>query len=375
MKANISRWFILLLALVCVAQAVSAFEVIKEDIKADGASLESGQNLEPGQEVNARYIISYRMATTGSNYMNDETFEFSTGLEKPYWIFKILPEGRDDTTALPTRGGRYQSLGEFELGYSGEVKLDVQLVGTVPTTSSGKLEVFKLEHFLDKSVEDEYHRTLDVVTSAQVQGSLSAQQQRLKDLKANMDEKSAQGVDISAVQTEYNAASQALASAAAAGPAEAAGYISTATKALDKAEVLLDKAWAEKEVSNAGAAIETLDEMITYFVEERSMKSDAQVVAIITKRESAVQFYTQAQDSLNAANYSQARSKASDALSKANDALADANALKEKIGEGFNLGNLLGGNLLLYIGIGIVIILGIVGVVLYRRKTRWDELG
>lgn len=146
MKANISRWFILLLALVCVAQAASAFEVIKEDIKADGASLESGQNLEPGQEVNARYIISYRMATTGSNYMNDETFEFSTGLEKPYWIFKILPEGRDDTTALPTRGGRYQSLGEFELGYSGEVKLDVQLVGTVPTTSSGKLEVFKLEH-------------------------------------------------------------------------------------------------------------------------------------------------------------------------------------------------------------------------------------
>ena len=104
METGINRWIILMLALLCAVQVASAFEVIKEDIKADGASLESGQNLEPGQEVNARYIISYRMATTGSNYMNDETFEFSTGLEKPYWIFKILPEGRDDTTDPPQQG-------------------------------------------------------------------------------------------------------------------------------------------------------------------------------------------------------------------------------------------------------------------------------
>ena len=47
METGINRWIILMLALVCVAQAASAFEVIKEDIKADGASLESGQNLEP----------------------------------------------------------------------------------------------------------------------------------------------------------------------------------------------------------------------------------------------------------------------------------------------------------------------------------------
>ncbi len=364
MKTSISRWVILLLALVCVVQAASAFEVTKEEITPESAILE------PGQNVNARYVISYKMITTDPSYMDDEKFEFSTGLQNSAWDFKIRREGYPDIV-IPTRGGTYQTLLEFEVGYSGEVQLDVQLRGTVPTTSTGKLEVVKIEHFRDKTVEDEYRMTRDVVTSAQVQGSLSAQQQRLKDLKANMDEKSAQGVDISAVQTEYNAASQALASAAAAGPAEAAGYISTATKALDKAEVLLDKAWAEKEVSNAGAAIESLDGMITYFVENRSMGTDPQVIAIMTKRESAVQFYSQAQDNLNAENYPLARSKAADGLSKANEALADATALRERIGEGFGLG----GDLLLYIGIGIVIILGIVGVVLYRRKTRWDELG
>jgi hypothetical protein len=66
-----------------------------------------------------------------------------------------------------------------------------------------------------------------------------------------------------------------------------------------------------------------------------------------------------------------ARSKATDGLNKANEALADATALREKIGEGFSLS----GNLLLYIGIGAVVVLIVVGVVLLRKRKRWDELG
>jgi len=364
MKANISRWFILLLALVCVAQAASAFEVTREEIKPESGALE------PGQSVNAHYVISYKMASTGSTYMDDEKFELSTGLQKPAWDFKIRREGYPDI-AFPTRGGPYQTLLEFEIGYSGEVELDVQLRGTVPTTSAGRLEVVKIEHYRDKTVEDEYRMTRDVVTAAQIGGSLAAQQQRLKDLKADIDEKSAQGVDVAAAQAEYNAASQALTSAASAGPSQAASYIATAKIDIDEAIALLDKAWAEKAVADTGAAIESLDGMITYFVENRSMSADPQVVAIMTKRESAVQFYSQAQDNLNGKNYPLARSKAGDGLNKANEALSDANALKEKIGEGFNLG----GNLLLYIGIGVIIVLIVAGVVIYRKKTGWDELG
>ncbi|KAF5028439.1 hypothetical protein DSECCO2_659030 [anaerobic digester metagenome] len=135
--------------------------------------------------------------------------------------------------------------------------------------------------------------------------------------------------------------------------------------------MLLDKAWAEKEVSNAAATLETLDGMITYFVENRSMGSDPQVVAIMTKRESAVQFYSQAKDNLNANNYPLARSKATEGQNKANEALSDANTLREKIGDGFNLDS----NLLLYIGAGVIIVLVIVGIVIYRKKTGWDELG
>ncbi|MCE5339111.1 MAG: hypothetical protein LLF90_10570 [Methanomicrobiaceae archaeon] len=365
MKANISRWIILLLALVCVVQVASAdFNVKTETINpASGA-------LEPGQQVTAHYVLSYYMVTTGSNEGNDESFDFSTGLQNPSWDFTIYRDGVAIYTT--TKTGYYPTLTEFEIAYGkGNIEMDIQLRGTVPTGTSGKLEVIKIQHMRDKDVKDSYSKVRDVVNPTQVQGSLSAQQQQLKDLKVDIDDKAAQGVDVSAAQAKYNAASQALTSAASAGPSQASGYLVTATKDMDEAKSLLDRAWAEKEVSNTAATLETLDGMITYFVENRSMGSDPQVVSIVTKRESAVQYYTQAKDNLNANNYPLARSKAVDGLKKANEALADANALREKIGEGFSLG----GNLLLYVGIGVIIILVVAGIVIYRKKSGWDELG
>ncbi|MCT8338264.1 hypothetical protein FKB36_12400 [Methanoculleus sp. Afa-1] len=361
MKANISRWFILLLALVCVAQAVSAFDVKTEKVDpASGA-------LEPGQQVNARYVLTYDM---DERNQNDESFEFSTGLSNPVWDFIIYRDGVAIYTTKKT--GYYPVLTEFELAYGdGNIELDAQVRGVVPSSASSKILITKIDHLRDKDVKDTHSVTRDVVNSAQIEGSLAAQQQRLKDLKADLDEKSAQGVDVAAAQARYNAASQALTSAASAGPSQAASYIATAKKDIDEGIALLDKAWAEKAVADTGAAIESLDGMITYFVENRSMGADPQVVAIMTKRESAVQFYSQSQDNLNGKNYPLARSKATDGLNKANEALTDATALKERIGEGFNIG----GNLLLYIGIGVVIVLIVAGVVIYRKKTGWDELG
>jgi hypothetical protein len=362
MKGNISRWIILLLALVCVVQVASA----NFDVKTETINPASGA-LEPGQQVTTRYVLTYDMITDDGN---DESFEFSTGLQSPSWTFTVYRDGVD--IYKTTKTGYYPTLTEFEVAYGkGDMEIDVQMAGKVPTSTTGKVEVIKIQHLRDKDVKDTHSVTRDVVNTEQVGNSLAAQQQNLKTLKADIDAKAAQGVDTSAAQTKYNAASQALTSATSAGPSQAASYITTASKAIDESKALLDKAWAEKEVSNTAATIESLDGMITYFVENRSMGSDPQVVAIMTKRESAVQFYSQAKDALNANNYSLARSKATEGLNKANEALTDANKLQEKIGQGFSLG----GDLLLYIGVGIVLILIVVGVVIYRKKTGWDELG
>jgi len=363
MKANISRWIILLLALVCVVQVVSAdFTVKTETINPPSGALE------PGQRVTARYVLSYNMITEDAS---DESFEFSTGLQNPSWDFIVYRDGVD--IYKTTKTGYYPTLTEFEISYGkGKIELDMQMHGTVPESTTGKVEVIKIQHMWENEVKNTYSKDREVVSTQQVTGSLSVQQQRLKDLKADIDDKAGKGVDVSPAQAKYDAANQDLTHAASAGPSQAAEYIATATKAIDEAKVLLDKAWAEKEVSNTAATLETLDGMITYFVENRSMGSDPQVVAIITKRESAVQFYSQAKDNLNANNYPLARSKATEGQNKANEALTDANTLREKIGDGFNLDS----NLLLYIGAGVVIVLVvIVGIVIYRKKTGWDELG
>lgn len=361
MKANIGRWIILLLALICVVQAASAFNVKTEKINPESGALE------PNQKVTAHYVLTYSMDRSNSN---DESFEFSTGLQNPSWEFKILRDGIEINKVA--KGGYYPVMTEFELSYGeGKIELVVDMHGTVPSSTSGKIEVTRIQHLKDKEVVDEHIVTRDVVNPDQVESSLSAQQQQLKDLKADIDDKASQGVDVSAAQAKYDEASKALNDAASAGPSKAAGYLATATKDMDEAKSLLDKAWAEKEVSDTAEALESLDGMITYFVENRSMGGDPQVVSIVTKRESAVQYYTQAKDNLNTNNYPLARTKAADGLKKANEALADASALREKIGEGFNLG----GNLLLYVGIGVVAVLVVAGIVLYRRKTGWDELG
>jgi len=361
-KASIVRWFILLLALLCAVQGASAFNIKTETINPATGPLESGQ------QVTARYVLTYDMVTTGD--LSDETFELSTGLQNPVWDIIVYRDGIAVYTTKKT--GYYPVLTEFEISYGeGDTELDIQLRGTVPSSTTGQVLIIKIEHLRGNDVKDSHSVSRDVVSAADIKGALDAQQQRLKDLKADMDAKAAEGVDISEVQAKYNAASSALTSAASAGPAQAKSYIDTAKSNIDEAIKLLDKAWAEKAVADTGAAIESLDGMINYFVENRSMGSDPQVVAIMTKRESAVQFYTQAQDYLNAGNYAMARSKATDGLNKANEALADATALREKIGEGFSLS----GNLLLYIGIGVAVVLIIVGVVLLRKRKRWDELG
>ena len=361
METNLSRWIILLLALICVVQAASAF-----DVKTATVNPASG-DLEPSQEVTAHYVIAYNMDPANSD---GESFDFSTGLRDPAWTFIVYRDGIPIYTTEKT--GYYPSLGSFELAYKDKVELDVQLRGTVPKTSSGEIEIVKLEHIKNKHVEGTpYRMTRKVVSAEQVGSSLSVQQQNLKTLKADIDARAADGVDVSAAQAKYDAASKALTSAASAAPSKAAEYIATATKNMDEAKPLLDKAWAEKEVSDTGAALESLDNKINYFVENRSMGGDPRVVSIVTKRESAVQFYSQAKDGLSASNYQLARSKAAEGLNKANEALSDADALRDEIGEGFSLG----GNILLYVGIGVIVVLAIVGVVIYRKKTRWDELG
>ncbi len=222
-------------------------------------------------------------------------------------------------------------------------------------------------------VVDDHVVTRDVLNPAEVASQLTAREKQLSDLKASIDQRAAEGVDVTAATAKYNTASTAIDSAEAASATQAATLLATAKTNMDDAATLLEKAWAEKDVGDAAATIQQVDDLITYFKDNRSMGSDARVVAVITTRESAVQYDTTASDELTKGNYAAARTKAGDAETKATEALNDATALRTEIGDGlsFNFGSIL-----LYIGVGVVLILLVVGaVVVYRRRGKWDELG
>ena len=71
-------------------------------------------------------------------------------------------------------------------------------------------------------------------------------------------------------------------------------------------------------------------------------------------------------------NYAQAYTVAESAHVKASEALASAEALYAEVSKGI-IPDLGGAGL--FIIIGIVVVIGIVGYFVYRRQTSWDELG
>ena len=204
----------------------------------------------------------------------------------------------------------------------------------------------------------------------------------LQAFKALLDEKAAQGIDISAAQAKYAEADGALQSAEKSSSfVVQKGYVTTAQSAIAAGETVLDKASTQKVITDANGLIEQTDSLITYFKVNRSMGSDPRLQPIIVKQELAMGLLSDAKDHNTQGQYSQAMVKATEALNKSQDALNDATALRKEIGENpFTslVSTVTGGvsGALMYIAIIVVIaVIAVVGIVLYRRRNRWDELG
>ena len=143
------------------------------------------------------------------------------------------------------------------------------------------------------------------------------------------------------------------------------------------AKKTLDKAWAEKEVAAAQLPINNVDAVIAWFKGNKTTAEDSQLSAIVSKREVAVGYISTANDQIASGEYSQARSKAQEAFTKGNESYTDALARQKQLMSGwsFSLPQIpIPGGIFIVIGV-IVVILVAVGIVIYRKRSRWDELG
>jgi hypothetical protein len=103
---------------------------------------------------------------------------------------------------------------------------------------------------------------------------------------------------------------------------------------------------------------------------------------IITKREVAVSYISAANDALTNGNFAQARTKAEDAFSKGNESYNDALTFKAAVEATWNpfaglgsIGSVFSSSVLLIVVGVIAVVLIIVGIIIYRKRSRWDELG
>jgi len=137
----------------------------------------------------------------------------------------------------------------------------------------------------------------------------------------------------------------------------------------------LDKAWAENEIAAAQVPINNVDAIIGWFKGNTSTANDQQLSTIITKREVAVGYLSNANDNIADGKYPQARQKAQDAFLKANESYTEALARQKQVSSGWGIPfPNLGGSVFIVLGI-VAVILVVVGVIIYRKRSQWDELG
>jgi hypothetical protein len=351
-------------------QGVSAFTV-------SSISIDPSGSLTPGTAVTAAFKIDG--AGTGED-SND--LQLYTDLTSPKWTYTIIVN--DIENIRPVVGSKTLTITGFELAYKSDDVVDVRvtLEGNAPTvTSTSEKTIIRISELNRQGsvvTSSQVERKATVINSAEVSSAISARDTDLQSFRSQIDEKAALDVDTSSAEAKYSEAKQKI-DAARSAPSnqytQAMQYLTDAQTVITDGEKALDMAWAEKDVADAQVPINNVDALITYFKVNKSMGNDARVTQIITKREIAVSYISSANDAITNGLYTQARSKASDAFIKGNESYNDALTLKKEVDSGFSLSLPSLPGVGLFVVVIVVIILVVVGVMVYRKRSRWDELG
>ena len=174
-------------------------------------------------------------------------------------------------------------------------------------------------------------RITEVVTS------IAALDAELQIYRTHIDEKAALGIDTSAAELKYREAVQKINSVRSRPSnqyTEALGDLNAASVAIRDGETALDKAWAEYEFAAAQVPINKVNIIIAWFKGNPTTANDQQLPSIITKREMAMSYISNANVNFAQGNFVQARQKAQDAFLKANESYTEALARQKQIVSG-----------------------------------------
>ena len=330
--------------------------------------------------MSASFVVNF-ISTGGDTFSSSDTLRLSTDLTDAHWNKVLILEGVDNPQ--PVEIGPNVNINGWTLAYPSnkDVSLEVSLEGVTPTVSqTGDITVFRVADSATEVV-----KTKTVINPAEIATTIPQPKSDLAGIKATLDQLNADGVDTSAAEAKYNDAMSNIQKAeATSNYSNAETYISQVRKSITDLNTQLTQLRTADAINKASIPIDQTDEIITYLQVNKSMSNDARLSPIITKRERAADLLVDARDLSSQGNYEEATNKANDALAKGQEALSDAQALKTQVdsnplsGIGSALGGAGGaiGGVLIYIGvIVLIVVVAVVGIVLFRRRRRWDELG
>jgi hypothetical protein len=364
-------WIIVTTILLFCISAASAFSV-------SSVSIDPSGSLIPDTPV----TVSYKVDTSG--FPSGDDLQFFTELESPKWTYTISVNGVDNLR--PSMGGKTLTISGFELAYkSGDlVDLRATLEGKAPmVTQTADKTIIRIQEMGTNGAAiatTKVERTAKVINVGEVPIVIAERDTELQTYRTHIDEKAVLGIDTSAADAKYNEAKQKIDSARARPKtqyAEALADLTVAQTSISAGEKALDRAWAENEVAAAQIPINNVDGVIAWFKGNKTTAEDQQLPAIVAKREVAVSYISTANDQIASGEYSQARLKAQAAFTKGNESYNDALARQKTLMSGwsFSFPQIpIPGGIFIVIGV-IVVILVAVGIVIYRKRSRWDELG
>jgi hypothetical protein len=367
---GLMKWTVLLIFLIVCIQAVSATTSVSD------VTIDPSGSLTPGTPVTVQFKIDAGSFPSGGE------IRLFTDLDSSAWTYTIIVNGVENIR--PVEGGRTLAISGFELSYkpADDVSVRATLEGVAPsvTQTSNKTLIRITEYDSNGKpiTSSQVEKTALVINTGEVASTIASADAELQVYRTHIDEKAALGIDTSVAEVKYNEAQDKIDSARSRPSnqyAGAQGDLTTATAAIKDGETALDKAWAEFEVAAAQVPITNVDAIITWFKGNSSTANDQQLPAIITKREVAVSYVSTANDDIASGSYAQARQKAQDAFLKANESYTEALARQKEVSSGW-IPSLPKINSTMVIILGVVaVILVVVGVIIYRKRSRWDELG
>ena len=334
--------------------------------------------------ASASFTVSF---PTSGGYTFDSThiLQMDTDLDQPTWTYNTILDGIENPSK--TESGPNIRVSGWELSYpsSRTVSLKVKVDGTAPTvTTSEEKIIFRVRETDSRNVVvgTEVVRKKLVINPATLGEAIQTESARLTGIRSSLDQLAGSGLDLAGVETKYGQAAAYLQSSQQATDSTSKqSNLNNAKKLIDEMNATVAELQARHAIATAERSLQQTDEIITYLRVDKNMGSDAQLLSIITRWDIASDRLSGARDLFAEGDYQEAASRATDAATRGDQVLTEAAALKEKA-DSNPLANVLGGIsggisgiLWPVLIIIVIVILVVAGIVIFRKRRRWDELG